>query len=113
VKFLRSPKKRKNVYTIAISVHPVDRVPMQRGINRVDFAISAPLTFAAAAAGGQSWLQLVVAQIRDLSNPDSNLNANIAGKREDSNPRVLRIFPKICQILSHLIFSFYFNHFLS
>jgi hypothetical protein len=29
---------------------------------------------------------LVVARIRDSSNPDSNLNANFAGEREDSNP---------------------------
>jgi hypothetical protein len=44
--------------------------------------------------------KLVLARIRDSSNPDSNLNVNFAGKREDSNPKVLiRIFTKICQVL--------------
>jgi hypothetical protein len=41
--------------------------------------------------------ELVVARIRDSSNPDSSLIANFAGEREDSNPKVLiRVFPKIC-----------------
>jgi hypothetical protein len=49
--------------------------------------------------------ELVVARIKDLSNPDSNLIANFAGEREDSNPKVLiRVFPKICQKLWDVIF---------
>jgi hypothetical protein len=31
---------------------------------------------------------IVVARVRDSSNPDSNLNANFAGEREDSNPKL-------------------------
>jgi hypothetical protein len=42
----------------------------------------------------KKWPGLVVARIRDLSNPDSNLNANFAEEREDSNPKVLIRIPK-------------------
>jgi hypothetical protein len=36
---------------------------------------------------------LVVARIRDFTNPDSKLNANFEGEREDLNPKLLiRIF---------------------
>jgi hypothetical protein len=41
----------------------------------------------------------------DSSNPDSNLNANFAGERDDSNPKILiQTFSKIRQILLDLIY---------
>jgi hypothetical protein len=53
----------------------------------------------------QAQFELVVARIRDSSNPYSNLNANFAGEREDSNPKVLiQIFSKICLISYDLLF---------
>jgi hypothetical protein len=54
----------------------------------------------------------VVAQIRNLPNPDSNLIANFAGEREDSNPKVLiPVFDKDLTNLMGLDIFVYLNQF--